>query len=353
MTSLTPAPDHASPDPATNPTPAVTAGPPSQARPAAPTPDPFPFPFPMARGPRTRRREVLRGGGVLRRDARIDQVPAASAFGVAVTPVAGWFALMVVFAIHKPWLYLILREDYPVEWAQFSLCLFASIVALAAAIGYARRGQRLTAALMVLVALGAFGLAGEEISWGQRVFGLAEPHDLARVNEQGELNVHDTYVGGIAVDEIFELFSFLIGLAGVGLSLLTRGRRPLLAGRLWWHLSPPLFTVPGFLSMVLYRPLVLVTPASVAAPVTIFQEWIEFCLYGAIAATVVCVYRRALPGRTELLDAEPRARWVLGPGAGATPLVATVAVLVLVLTVVFAVMTIQHGMVPANVTVFS
>jgi hypothetical protein len=33
--------------------------------------------------------------------------------------------------------------------------------------------------------------AGEEISWGQRIFGIAQPEILAEQNVQGELNIHN------------------------------------------------------------------------------------------------------------------------------------------------------------------
>jgi hypothetical protein len=33
--------------------------------------------------------------------------------------------------------------------------------------------------------------AGEEISWGQRLFEIGTPPELASINSQGELNVHD------------------------------------------------------------------------------------------------------------------------------------------------------------------
>ena len=36
-----------------------------------------------------------------------------------------------------------------------------------------------------------FLIAGEEISWGQRIFDLATPDYLSSVNEQDELNFHN------------------------------------------------------------------------------------------------------------------------------------------------------------------
>lgn len=62
-----------------------------------------------------------------------------------------------------------------------------------------------------------FGLAflfffggGEEISWGQRIFGIAEPSVLSQVNAQGELNIHNLavfeYSKFFKADSIFNVF---------------------------------------------------------------------------------------------------------------------------------------------------
>ena len=46
---------------------------------------------------------------------------------------------------------------------------------------------------LVLALLFFFG-AGEEISWGQRIFGFKTPEPLAQVNKQDELNLHNLSV---------------------------------------------------------------------------------------------------------------------------------------------------------------
>jgi hypothetical protein len=45
-----------------------------------------------------------------------------------------------------------------------------------------------------------FFAAGEELSWGQRIFGLKTPESLAAANEQGELNLHNLRVFNVLVD---------------------------------------------------------------------------------------------------------------------------------------------------------
>lgn len=57
--------------------------------------------------------------------------------------------------------------------------------------------------------------AGEEISWGQRIFGFATPEALAEVNKQDELNLHNLNAmedsSFFTADRIFDVFWFLFG----------------------------------------------------------------------------------------------------------------------------------------------
>jgi len=63
------------------------------------------------------------------------------------------------------------------------------------------------------VALLFFFGAGEEISWGQRIFGFETPETLAQVNKQDELNLHNLSVLEnselFTADRMFDAFWFL------------------------------------------------------------------------------------------------------------------------------------------------
>ena len=80
------------------------------------------------------------------------------------------------------------REDYWVENLTGVLFFLAGILLLATALAEPSLLRR------CIYALGAAALvfaAGEEISWGQRIFGLATPDFLREANSQQELNVHN------------------------------------------------------------------------------------------------------------------------------------------------------------------
>jgi hypothetical protein len=66
--------------------------------------------------------------------------------------------------------------------------------------------------------------AGEEISWGQRIFGLKTPEPLAQVNKQDELNLHNLSVMEnskfFTADRMFDVFWFLFGVLTPAAALL-------------------------------------------------------------------------------------------------------------------------------------
>lgn len=81
-------------------------------------------------------------------------------------------------------------EDTWVEYAQFIFYLLTSFISLKTAFLLKKRSSILLA-IFLTIALGFFVVAGEEISWGQRIFGIVTPEEIAKNNTQGELNLHN------------------------------------------------------------------------------------------------------------------------------------------------------------------
>lgn len=80
-------------------------------------------------------------------------------------------------------------EDGPVEWTgAIALAVAGVVFARIATLGSQRMRSRIW--LGMLAALLLFG-AGEEISWGQRVFGFETPEVIEDVNVQAETNIHN------------------------------------------------------------------------------------------------------------------------------------------------------------------
>lgn len=111
----------------------------------------------------------------------------------------------------------LLMEDTPAEWMGF-YCLAAAGIAFLVGARHRRSHPASAAACGLLAALCAF-VAGEEISWGQRILGFAPPSFFAFHNAQRELNVHNLAVPWMN----FRLFglSFSVGY-GVVVPLLGR-----------------------------------------------------------------------------------------------------------------------------------
>lgn len=88
-------------------------------------------------------------------------------------------------------------EDGPIETAGALLFLVAAAGFLAASIRKVRQSRErgkvevLPALMLTLLALLMFVCFGEEISWGQRVFGWRTPPVIAGINAQNETNIHN------------------------------------------------------------------------------------------------------------------------------------------------------------------
>ena len=87
------------------------------------------------------------------------------------------------------WFDFFRSEDGPLEWIQFFQYLFASIVSTF--IFFKSRNKNSFGILIwIVLALACFIIAGEEISWGERITGLSMI-SISDLNVQGETNFHN------------------------------------------------------------------------------------------------------------------------------------------------------------------
>jgi hypothetical protein len=78
-----------------------------------------------------------------------------------------------------------------------------------------RGGERGIAILYVALCFGLFFLIGEELSWGQRIFGWGTVDSFAAINKQEETNLHNVY----GVGSTFKWIQLLVGAYGTILPL--------------------------------------------------------------------------------------------------------------------------------------
>lgn len=238
----------------------------------------------MARGLRA---ELDRLGDRVMAEAHAWRVSPAVALWLLIVPIAG--ALIVALSRVRLSLYdFITAEDSLLEWTQFVLYLCASIFALLVARLLAQEGNRTPAIAYGLLGVASFVVAGEEISWGQRVFGFGTPEGLAEVNRQGETTVHNIGI----VQNTFHGIQLLGGLYGsVGAWLIRRRRTE--RTQLVDLFVPPLFLAALFLVPFGYRSVrVVFFPSDVNFTVFRYGEWAELCFALGLAAFAFLGWRR-------------------------------------------------------------
>jgi Ca2+/H+ antiporter len=126
---------------------------------------------------------------------------------------------IISFQIDPDWfVHVYVVEDGLIENLTVVALLVGSFTAVSYLTKYAEGKSRWYKRMMVLVALATFFVAGEEISWGQRIFNVESPEFFQANNAQQETNIHNMVVGGKKVNKI--VFSqMLYGSVGLYLSL--------------------------------------------------------------------------------------------------------------------------------------
>ena len=159
-----------------------------------------------------------------------------------------YHALAAAFVAFCTWLALrradvysaAMQEDRAVEWA--TVCVFAAAGTLL--IIRAVRERRVFDALVGLFCL---FFAGEEMSWGQRLFGMTPPAYFLEHNTQQEINVHNfgTLFSSPKWPLMLVIFGYSIVLPVVAMA--ERGRR--LLARMG-ATPPPSPTIPWFVAAI-------------------------------------------------------------------------------------------------------
>lgn len=116
----------------------------------------------------------------------------------ATLPSLVWLIIPIAFIVIEAILELslprqtldpMLSEGGPHEFLQFIFAAAAFLVAFKTLFDVKEPLQRIW---ILCAALGCFYIAGEEISWGQWVFGWVTPEFWTAVNDQHETNLHNT-----------------------------------------------------------------------------------------------------------------------------------------------------------------
>ena len=128
---------------------------------------------------------------------------------VTIVTVAGF---ILSYANHDLFEHYYVNEDGFVEWMTVMALLTGMVVCIRRV--WVLRGQRPFLFLLMISLLALLFLfgAGEEASWGQRLFGIESGEFFQQNNTQGETNLHNLVVSGRKINEL--VFS-----AGLGILL--------------------------------------------------------------------------------------------------------------------------------------
>ena len=235
---------------------------------------------------------VVSSGGVLRRDARLWDVSLRAALVIALTPVVVAMAMFLVADDPRTFFWLS-DEDHPIEWLQFALLVGAIAGFAVTALRLRRLGYTAAAVVTGGLTLGLFLIAGEEISWGQRILGFGTPSSLQNAQDEATLHnirgLHQYFVHGVAIIGLYGAVAPLVWYAVRS----RRARTPL--NRL---LVPPLFLSFAFAIPFLYRGVRFTFAPEVRYPnhigqIVEYSETTELCLYFGVLVFAV-LYLRAI-----------------------------------------------------------
>ncbi len=234
--------------------------------------------------------------------ARIDRSATAWRVRPAVArmifwlPIAGALLLIPLRVFAEPAYRFILAEDGPVETVGFLCFAIATVAAGASAARLARGGATAAAILLGLGAVGLVFVTGEEIAWGQRMFGIVTPERLAAVNKQNELTLHNISV----VQYPLTFAMLLVGAWGAAMSLLVAAPCPSHEEpRIVSLIIPPFFDSGAFAVTFVYRLMRYTVWRPSGFSVTKYAEWIEMSLGFGICVFLLLVYRRLARPRPE------------------------------------------------------
>lgn len=216
------------------------------------------------------------------------------------------YSLMFIFKIHfEEAYYQIRKEDSLVEYLTMLGYLFIVYPTIKSftIIKNSSSIKKLTifvyAGAFLIIGIGSFIIAGEEISWAQRIIGFDTPEALVDRNAQNEFNFHnDALVAGL----IYYGY-WLVAFYGVTANVLTK----IIAGiftntkivRKFFHLfSPPIEAVGFFIPMLIFATLRLYYGN--VYPLFQWEEFTELLLAIGLAILFYTSYKSVLKHKTSL-----------------------------------------------------
>lgn len=188
----------------------------------------------------------------------------------------------------------LVQEDGLVEIIQVILLLFASYFSLRL-FKLNLHKKKIIALIMGLAFIGFFFIAGEEISWGQRIFNWSTPDHYAVTNIQGETNIHNNQsMFGLSM-RIYIIIGLYGSFAWITIPLLKKH-----VSKSWIkYFVPESILMPYFLPSLAYN---YYRVFVVGVSLDKWEEITELLLYLAITLHLGKLYRYVRGDRKESLS---------------------------------------------------
>lgn len=190
-------------------------------------------------------------------------------------------SVLVVFsALNRNLFRFLLAEDGPVEWATFGGFIVAMLIGIYICNLCLKLNYKWFAWFFGIFAIAMLFCAGEELSWGQRIFDLETPEELRIPGVQDEIVFHN--IGGKL--GIFNVALLLVEIVG-GFAYFVKRR--VMRGRQGTqvnYLFPPLCLSSSFAIALIYKILQLTIWQNPEYVIQKYVEWTELSLaFGLIA----------------------------------------------------------------------
>ncbi|MFA6814252.1 MAG: hypothetical protein WCR60_01750 [Patescibacteria group bacterium] len=186
---------------------------------------------------------------------------------------------------------LLIEDDHLIEYSQFFLFLLSSLICF-----FLRKfwwsKERFLGILFLFLAIGCFFVAGEEISWGQRLLNIETPEQLAERNTQDELTIHNIDVLFGMVYRVYMIIGLLGSTAWMFFKLLKKQFSTKIS-RILSNLIPDWYLSPYFAVAFFYNyERFYLNPR---AGETLWEEPMEFLLILGITVFLLIKYLRVYP----------------------------------------------------------
>jgi hypothetical protein len=167
---------------------------------------------------------------------------------VALLPLISCVAIVWLRIEDRRFFKRLFTEDGLFEYLTSAIYFGAAAIAIVIAFAFKRNERFMLAVAYSLLTLGLFFVAGEEVSWGQRILNIETPPAIIEINRQQELTIHNLE----PIQRMLHGIYIFVGAYGAFLWLLTLPRIVSLRTRIMPYIVPRWYLATYFLPVFIF-----------------------------------------------------------------------------------------------------